>query len=102
MTSSTVSSESAPRSSTNEDSFLMSPSLTPNCSATIFLTRCSMFSMYYSFPDCLGVSTKLAHFTKNEPAALLQRQNSTHIHAAINMQFRAGNVARLRRGEKSH
>src|SRR5450755_2501402 len=45
MTSSTVSSESAPRSSTNDDSFLISASFTPSCSATIFLTRCSTFSM---------------------------------------------------------
>src|SRR5450631_1738016 len=52
ITSSTVSSESAPRSSTNDDSFLISASLTPNCSATIFLTRCSTFSMLV--PPCWG------------------------------------------------
>src|ERR1700734_2181197 len=41
ITNSTVSSESAPRSSTNEASLVTSSSLTPNCSATIFLTCCS-------------------------------------------------------------
>src|SRR5271163_2419033 len=41
ITSSTVSSESAPRSSTNEASLVTSSSLTPSCSATIFLTCCS-------------------------------------------------------------
>ena len=30
---------------TNEDSFLISASVTPNCSATIFLTRCSILSI---------------------------------------------------------
>ena len=38
----------APRSSRKEDSFLISASLTPSCSATIFLTRCSMLSMQIS------------------------------------------------------
>src|SRR5882762_4893995 len=49
ITSSTVSSESAPKSSTNEDWFLISASLTPSCSAMIFLTRCSTFSIRGSF-----------------------------------------------------
>src|SRR5688572_24429826 len=50
MTSSTVSSESAPRSFTKDESFFTSASFTPNCSATIFLTRCSMFSIKVPFP----------------------------------------------------
>src|SRR3954469_13676796 len=41
ITSSTVSRESAPRSSTNEASFTTCSALTPNCSATIALTCCS-------------------------------------------------------------
>ncbi|MNC88440.1 hypothetical protein D3C83_42550 [compost metagenome] len=45
ITSSTVSSESAPRSSTKEDSVLISASFTPSCSAMIFFTRCSTFSI---------------------------------------------------------
>src|SRR5882724_7043594 len=49
ITSSTVSRESAPRSLTKEDSFLTSDSFTPNCSATIFLTRCSM-DIFISYP----------------------------------------------------
>src|SRR5690606_37740792 len=48
ITSSTISSESAPRSSRKDDSFLISASFTPSCSATIFLTRCSMLSMQIS------------------------------------------------------
>src|SRR5215472_15726537 len=41
ITSSTVSSESAPRSSTNEASFVTCSCLTPSCSATMALTCCS-------------------------------------------------------------
>src|SRR5690349_24634367 len=42
MTSSTVSSESAPRSSTNDAFGVTSSSFTPSCSTTIFLTRSSI------------------------------------------------------------
>src|SRR5579862_4399766 len=41
ITSSTVSSESAPRSSTNEASLVTCSCLTPSCSATMALTCCS-------------------------------------------------------------
>src|SRR4026208_2614206 len=72
ITSSTVSSESAPRSSTNEDSFLISASFTPSCSAMIFLTRCSMFSIRCSFP---------------KRGRILR-----HIHAAVYVQDRACHI----------
>ena len=42
-----------PKSFTKEDSFLTSASLTPNCSATIFLTRCSILSMCHSLSYCI-------------------------------------------------
>src|SRR5260363_166761 len=51
MTSSTVSKESAPRSPTKLDSSLISVTATPSCSATIFLTRCSISSMHSSGTD---------------------------------------------------
>src|SRR5215831_4828418 len=97
ITSSTVSRESAPRSSTNEDSFLISASLTPSCSATIFFTRCSTFSIAGSFPlvGCARnskvriVAESLCHF-------------STHVHAAVHVQRRAGDVAGPRRSEEGH
>src|SRR5262247_3882201 len=72
MTSSTVSSESAPRSSTNEELFLISASFTPSCSAMIFFTRCSMFSIRCSFP---------------KRGRILR-----HIHAAVDVQDRACHV----------
>src|SRR5699024_113449 len=50
MTSSTVSSESAPRSSTNEAVVVTSSSLTPSCSTTIFLTRSSMVLICFGPP----------------------------------------------------
>src|SRR6185437_10622945 len=97
MTSSTVSSESAPRSSTNDDSFLISASFTPSCSATIFLTRCSTFSMHLL--PVRGVkkglqATKPADFTR-APVAL------RHQHPAIDVQRRAGDVTRSR-GREEH
>ena len=49
ITSSTVSSESAPRSSTNDESFLTSSSPTPSCSQTIFLTLSSILTRHPPF-----------------------------------------------------
>jgi len=53
ITNSTVSSESAPKSSTNEASLVTSSSFTPNCSATIFLTCCStVLIVMFSSRNC--------------------------------------------------
>src|SRR4029077_16854164 len=88
ITNSTVSRESAPRSSTNEDSFLISASFTPSCSATIFLTRCSTFS---TISPCLSspkgeCGSETRRFYQNEPtqpAALPSWRPSYHQHAAV-------------------
>src|SRR5882672_4076331 len=80
ITSSTVSSESAPRSSTNEESFLISASFTPSCSAMIFLTACSMFSI-----------------APPERGRILR-----HIHAAVDVQHRARDIAGGGRSEIRH
>src|SRR5215471_7901461 len=91
MTSSTVSSESAPRSSTNEDAFLISASFTPSCSAMIFLTRCSTFSIRCSFPCISG----------NPVGGSAERGRILrHIHAAVYVQHGAGHVTGLRRCEE--
>src|SRR5213083_375331 len=97
MTSSTVSSESAPRSSTNDDSFLISASFTPSCSATIFLTRCSTFSMRFSSPRGSQMM-RVSNFTRS---ACPGTRRLRHVHPAIDVQRRAGDVACLARGEKS-
>src|SRR6266511_3146584 len=97
MTSSTVSSESAPRSSTNDDSFLISASFTPSCSATIFLTRCSTFSMRFSSPRGTQVM-RVGDFTSS---ACLGTRRLRHVHPTIDMKRRAGDEACLARGEKS-
>src|SRR5882672_1646398 len=97
ITSSTVSSESAPRSSTKEDSFLISASFTPSCSATIFLTRCSTFSMAGSFP--------FVRCYRNSKVRIVAESHwhfSSHIHAAVDVERRARNVGGARRGEEGH
>src|SRR5947207_11033174 len=88
ITSSTVSSESAPRSSTNDDSFLISASFTPSCSAMIFLTRCSTFSIL----ALLGVK-------RGGARGAVFYDTLRHVHAAVDVQDRAGHVARERRSE---
>src|SRR4051812_1272612 len=112
MTSSTVSSESAPRSSTNDDSFLISASLTPSCSATIFLTRCSTFSMhllpcegstietdgfYQSFPLLSNGTGACLHRTRRSPTS-----SSGHEHPAIHVQRRAGDIAGTGTGKEEY
>ena len=47
ITNSTVSKESAPKSSTNDASDFTSSSFTPSCSMMIFFTRSSMLLMLY-------------------------------------------------------
>src|SRR5438309_555753 len=104
ITSSTVSSESAPRSSTNEDVLLISASFTPSCSATIFLTRCSTFSIADSFPLVLlrsnfgGAHCSRIAFLSGKPLGL----PSVHVHAAVHVKGRAGDIGCLRRIEKRH
>src|SRR5260221_8693723 len=97
ITSSTVSSESAPRSSTNEDPLLISASFTPSCSATIFLTRCSTFSIAGSFP-------LVCNHRKSEVRIVAESHCSfsTHVHAAVDMQRGSGDVGGLRRCEECH
>src|SRR5512146_727489 len=92
ITSSTVSSESAPRSSTNDDSFLISASLTPSCSATIFLTRCSMFSILFSFP----------FWPRSGPMRAAILPESGHVHPAVDVQHAARDVAGGGRREEAH
>src|SRR5438067_1035695 len=98
ITSSTLSSESAPRSSTKDDSFLMSASATPSCSATIFFTRASMFSTTFS-------SKKSAPFYHGDPlipASPLRSILSIHVHPAVHVQRRAGDVRGCRRAQEQH
>src|SRR5256712_8047498 len=101
ITSSTVSSESAPRSSTNDDSFLISASLTPNCSATIFLTRCSTFSMLLLPTGSERTKSETREFYQMTPFCPKARSQSLHVHPAVDVQGRAGDVIRLGGGEES-
>src|SRR5512134_2179775 len=82
ITSSTVSKESAPRSLTNEDSFLTSDSFTPSCSATIFLTRCSMLDIPI-LPFLIKVQKAQAFY---QTCADFQNTTLLHVHPAVYMQ----------------
>src|ERR1700744_797015 len=120
MTRLTVSSESAPRSFTNDASFLISASATPSCSATIFLTRCSILSITpprekkfkntgarilsgltrqksRASGSCQGMRPMLL---QTHQGADSNRNQLLHVHAAVHVQRRTGDVASLRRREK--
>src|ERR1700693_3646724 len=96
ITSSTLSKESAPRSSTKEDSFLMSASATPSCSATIFFTRASMLSIDF----LRRFEPRSAKPFQSE--RLPRRFSSIHIHAAVHVDGRARDVAGRRRAQEEH
>src|SRR4051812_47245183 len=100
MTSSTLSSESAPRSSTKEDSFLMSASATPSCSATIFRTRASMFSIG-SFLQCFQWSGSRVQ----EPRGAPKKREiipSIHVHPAVHVECRSRDVAGVGTAQEEH
>src|SRR5215212_5236609 len=103
ITSSTLSRESAPRSSTKDDSFLMSASATPSCSATIFLTRASRLSIEFlhSF-FCGSTAKKRAHSSTARGRHLSQKSPLIHVHAAIHVQRGAGDVGGVRRAQEKH
>src|SRR4029453_16809088 len=102
ITSSTVSSESAPRSSTNDDSFLISASLAPSCSATIFFTRCSTFSILLLPLRACRIETEDFTRTGHPRSPLSEASPLCHVHSPVDVQCDAGDIARLLRGEKKH
>src|SRR6185369_14691926 len=77
ITSSTMSSESAPRSSMKDACGVTWSSLTPSCSQMISLTRCSTLA---AIPFLL----------------------ESHVQAAVHVEDVPGHVSCLWRGEKSH
>src|SRR5512135_2825800 len=97
ITSSTVSRESAPKSFTKEDSFLTSDSFTPSCSATIFLTRCSLDIP--DSPTLIKVQKAQAFY---QTCAEFQNNTLLHIHSTVHMQRDSGDVSCARTGQESH
>src|SRR5512146_491367 len=97
MTSSTVSRESAPRSFTKEDSFLTSDSFTPSCSATIFLTRCSLDIP--DSPTLIKVQKARAFY---QTCADFQTTTLLHVHPAVHVQGGASDVRSAGAGQKSY
>src|SRR5690348_13830716 len=103
ITSSTLSRESAPRSSTNEDSFLMSASATPSCSATIFFTRASMLSIDFLQADFwFVVRQKNEQFYHREGAFPPPVRRSIHVHPAVHVQRGARHVRGGGRAQVEH
>src|SRR5439155_26054359 len=80
MTNSTVSSESAPRSSTKEAVGVTSPSSTPSCSTIIcftFSSTAAMFSLAQNLDGTAGAKgnpNRCCRLRSNEPA-LLEHEN---------------------------
>src|SRR5262245_56451027 len=79
LTSSTMSRESAPRSSMNEASGVTSSSLTPSCSQMISFTFCS---------TAVPISSSFAR--------------NSHVQATVHMQHVPGDVGGVRRRQKFH
>src|SRR3982074_3129842 len=114
ITSSTLSRESAPRSSTKDDSFLMSASATPSCSATIFFTRASMLSIDFLqalFRGLVGAQKGVILPRGAFDFRHVQRFNALgaphvrvliHVHAAVHVQGGAGDVGRRGRAQEQH
>src|SRR5512146_1877949 len=92
ITSSTVSSESAPRSATNAFSLVTSDSGTPSCSAMIFLTRDAISLMT---PPGGVVWETGGDSNGRGDAAEGGGSRSAHQHAAVDVQLGAGDVGRL-------
>src|SRR5947207_15226869 len=86
MTSSTVSSESAPRSSTNEAFGVTSPSSTPNCSTMICFTFSSTAAM------CL---LKMGSAQGRRPAGLDLLANLRVLLDVLNCVFDGGDLFRI-------
>src|SRR5476649_408938 len=104
ITSSTVSSESAPRSATKAFSLATSASGTPSCSAMIFLTRASISLMTLLREVCVKTG---GFYLPRQPdgrtgLAANTAIRSIHVHAAVDVQLRTSDVTSLARGQERH
>src|SRR6201991_1867173 len=104
ITSSTVSSESAPRSATKALSLATSASGTPSCSAMIFLTRASISLMTLLREVCVKTGGFYLPRTPDGRTGLAADTaiRSIHVHAAVDVQLGPGDVAGLARGQERH
>src|ERR1700690_2950409 len=126
MTSSTVSSESAPRSSTNEAVGVTSPSSTPSCSTIICLTRSSTLASLIAPPifrlaRAPGKVPQAGASAQKQPAHSMRgvrpgqpyapisngatsflddAPKLSHVHPAVDVEHLPGDVAGLVAGEK--
>src|ERR1700733_10913432 len=122
ITSSTVSSESAPKSSTNEAVGVTSPSSTPSCSTMICFTRSSTLAILYVPPlsascnralDLSGRSRRVkfgqarAFYAWLEARSTLEAHirassSSPHVHSAVYVQDVSGNIRCLVARQKNN
>src|ERR1039458_1540526 len=103
MTNSTVSSESAPRSSMNLASGVTWSAFTPNCSTMISFTRCSIvFSAMIYSGSKLNVSGSYFCSVSMRRFGTRQAPNrkKLHGHAAINRKHLAGDITSGRTSQK--
>src|SRR5262245_9023549 len=100
ITNSTVSSESAPRSSMNLAFGVTSDSSTPSSSTMICLTLSSIDSAMSSSEKIwvFGADVKCLKSEIEDQDAV--SDNSSHIHSAINVNHLTGDIACLIRGQK--
>src|SRR5687768_6432838 len=87
MTSSTVSSESAPRSSTNDASGVTSSSSTPSCSTMM--------------PFTLSATAIQPPLKKEEGRRIRMTLLPSHVHPAVDGEHLPGNIRCLIRGKKT-
>src|ERR1017187_4055957 len=96
ITNSTVSSESAPRSSMTFASGVTWSAFTPNCSTIISLTRCSIVFSDMICSSSIIFSVSMPRFGRRQA----RNRKKLHRHSAIDRQHLAGDVARRRAGEE--
>src|SRR6476620_9107823 len=99
ITSSTVSSESAPRSATKAFSLVAWASSTPSCSAMIFLTRASISLIWFPLRvvgNRLILAGRIVAFAAR-PWVKALAFAGLHVHATVHVQFLPRDIGSLRR-----
>src|ERR1039458_3661903 len=98
MTNSTVSSESAPRSSMNLASGATWSAFTPNCSTMMSLTLCSIVFSAMMCSSSYFCCVSMPRFERRQA----RNRKKLHGHAAIYRQHLASDIARRRAGEEQN
>src|SRR5436190_2556888 len=105
MTSSTVSRESAPRSSMNLASGVTWSAFTPNCSTIMSLTRCSIDFSAMINSDSNFCCVSMPRFRQRQALnqiifTVFRQPRGLHDHTTVNCQYLSGNITGGRAGQK--